>query len=219
MTTFPNSPRLIKGGIVLIDPETSAVQRTITLQYNPDTITRTLQVQGAGSESGNRSEALRLKGPPVETFKLDAEIDATDQLEFPDENPNAIEYGIHPQLAVLESIIYPTSSQLLSNNSLAQSGTLEITPMQAPLTLFIWSKNRILPVRLTDFSITEEAFDTSLNPIRAKVNIGMRVLSVDDLGFNHKGGNLFMTYMQQKEQFAAKGHNVNFNNMGIRGIP
>ena len=219
MTTFPNSPHLIKGGIVLIDPKTSAVQRTITLQYNPDTITRTLQVQGAGSESGNRSEALRLKGPPVETFKLDAEIDATDQLEFPDENPNAIEYGIHPQLAVLESIIYPTSSQLLSNNSLAQSGTLEITPMQAPLTLFIWSKNRILPVRLTDFSITEEAFDTSLNPIRAKVNIGMRVLSVDDLGFNHKGGNLFMTYMQQKEQFAAKGHNVNFNNMGIRGIP
>ena len=219
MTTFPNSPRLIKGGIVLIDPETSAVQRTITLQYNPDTITRTLQVQGAGGESGNRSEALRLKGPPVETFKLDAEIDATDQLEFPDENPNAIEYGIHPQLAVLESIIYPTSSQLLSNNSLAQSGTLEITPMQAPLTLFIWSKNRILPVRLTDFSITEEAFDTSLNPIRAKVSIGMRVLSVDDLGFNHKGGNLFMAYMQQKEQFATKGHNVNFNNMGIRGIP
>ena len=91
--------------------------------------------------------------------------------------------------------------------------------MQVPLTLFIWNKNRTLPVRLTDFSITEEAFDTSLNPIRAKVNIGMRVLSVDDLGFNHKGGNLFMTYMQQKEQFAAKGHNVNFNNMGIRGIP
>ena len=69
--------------------------------------------------SGNRSDALRLKGPPVETFKLDAEIDATDQLEFPNENPNTIEYGIHPQLAVLESIIYSTSSQLLSNNRLA----------------------------------------------------------------------------------------------------
>jgi len=97
MTGFPNSPRLIKGGIVLIDPETSAVQRIITLQYNPDTLTRTLQVQGVGGEGGDRSEALRLKGPPVETLKLDAEIDATDQLEFPDQNKNAVEVGIHPQ--------------------------------------------------------------------------------------------------------------------------
>ena len=218
MTTFPNSPRLIKGGIVLIDPETSAVQRTITLQYNPDTITRTLQVQGAGSESGNRSEALRLKGPPVETFKLDAEIDATDQLEFPNENPNAIEYGVHPHLAVLESIIYPTSSQLLSNNRLAQSGTLEISPMQAPLTLFIWSKNRILPVRLTEFSITEEAFDTSLNPIRAKVSLGMRVLSVDDLGFNHNGGSLFMAYLQQKERLAEMNRGGVLSTLGIGGF-
>ena len=218
MTTFPNSPRLIKGGIVLIDPETSAVQRTITLQYNPDTITRTLQVQGAGSESGNRSEALRLKGPPVETFKLDAEIDATDQLEFPNENPNVIEYGIHPHLAVLENIIYPTSSQLLSNNRLAQSGTLEISPMQAPLTLFIWSKNRILPVRLTEFSITEEAFDTSLNPIRAKVSLRMRVLSVDDLGFNHNGGSLFMAYLQQKERLAEMNRGGVISTLGIGGF-
>lgn len=218
MTTFPNSPRLIKGGIVLIDPETSAVQRTITLQYNPDTITRTLQVQGTGSESGNRSEALRLKGPPIETFKLDAEIDATDQLEFPNENPNAIEYGIHPHLAVLENIIYPTSSQLLSNNRLAQSGTLEISPMQAPLTLFIWSKNRILPVRLTEFSITEEAFDTSLNPIRAKVSLRMRVLSVDDLGFNHNGGSLFMAYLQQKERLAEMNRGGVISTLGIGGF-
>lgn len=218
MTTFPGSPRLIKGGIVLIDPETSAVQRTITLQYNPDTITRTLQVQGTGSESGNRSEALRLKGPPIETFKLDAEIDATDQLEFPNENPNAIEYGIHPHLAVLENIIYPTSSQLLSNNRLAQSGTLEISPMQAPLTLFIWSKNRILPVRLTEFSITEEAFDTSLNPIRAKVSLRMRVLSVDDLGFNHNGGSLFMAYLQQKERLAEMNRGGVISTLGIGGF-
>lgn len=218
MTTFPGSPRLIKGGIILIDPETSAVQRTITLQYNPETITRTLQVQGAGSESSNRSEALRLKGPPVETFKLDAEIDATDQLEFPDENPNAIEYGIHPHLAVLESIIYPTSSQLLSNNRLAQSGTLEISPIQAPLTLFIWSKNRIIPVRLTEFSITEEAFDTSLNPIRAKVSLRMRVLSVYDLGFNHIGGSLFMAYLQQKERLAEMNRGGVISTFGIGGF-
>ena len=83
-------------------------------------------------------------------------------------------------------------------------GTLEIAPMEAPLTLFVWSKTRIVPVRLTEFSITEEAFDPALNPIRAKVSLGMRVLSVNDLGFDHKGGNLYLAYHQQKEQLAAR---------------
>jgi len=219
MTTFPNSPRLLKGGIVLIDPDTAAVRRIITLQYNPDTLSRTLQVQSVSTEGGNRSEVLRLKGPPVETIKLDAEIDATDQLEFPDQNPNATQFGIQPQLAALETIIYPTSSQLQSSNALAQSGTLEIAPMETPLTLFIWSKSRILPVRLTDFSVTEEAFDPSLNPIRAKVSLGMRVLSVDDVGFSHKGGSLFMNYLQMKEQLAARSQGSVLAALGIGRIP
>lgn len=219
MTTFPNSPRLLKGGIVLIDPDTSAVRRIITLQYNPDTLSRTLQVQSVNTEGGNRSEVLRLKGPPVETIKLDAEIDATDQLEFPDQNSNTTQFGIQPQLAALETIIYPTSNQLQANNALAQSGTLEIAPMETPLTLFIWSKSRILPVRLTDFSVTEEAFDPSLNPIRAKVSLGMRVLSVDDVGFSHKGGSLFMNYLQAKEQLAAKSQGSVLAALGIGRIP
>lgn len=84
--------------------------------------------------------------------------------------------------------------------------------------LFVWSKNRILPVRLTDFSITEEAFDTNLNPIRAKVSLGMRVLSVDDLGFDHKGGSLYMAYQQNKEQLANKMKAGAFSSLGIGGI-
>ena len=113
MTTFPSSPKLLKGGIVLIDPQIPrAVQRVIALQYNPDTLSRTLQVQARQARGGDRSEALRLKGPPVETIKLDAEIDATDQLEFPDQNATAVEFGIQPQLAALETIVYPTSEQL-----------------------------------------------------------------------------------------------------------
>jgi hypothetical protein len=219
MTTFPGSPPVLKGGIVLIDPESSAIQRIIVLQYNPDTLTRTLQpktVQVA-SDGGDRSDAMRLKGPPVETIKLEAEIDATDQLERG--GPPATQVGIHPQLAALELIVYPTSAQLQANHALAQSGTLEIAPMQAPLTLFIWSRNRILPVRLTDFSITEEAFDPLLNPIRAKVSLGMRVLSVDDLGFSAKGGSLFMIYQQQKEALAALSQSGSLSTLGIGGIP
>ncbi|KYC37275.1 hypothetical protein WA1_47530 [Scytonema hofmannii PCC 7110] len=218
MTTFPGSPRLLKGGIVLVDPNTAIVQRIIALQYNPDTLSRTLQVQGAGTESGDRAEALRLKGPPVETIKLEAEIDATDQLEFPNQNPNTAELGIYPQLAALETIIYPSSRQLENNNTLAQSGTIEIAPMETALPLFVWSKNRVLPVRLTDFSITEEAFDTALNPIRAKVSLGMRVLSVSDLGFDHKGGNLFMVYHRQKEKLVKLSQSGTFGVLGIGGI-
>jgi hypothetical protein len=219
MSTFPGSPRLIKGGLVLIDPDTSLILRVIPLQYNPDTLTRTLQVQGVGpQQGGDRSEALRLKGPAVETIKLDAEIDATDQLEFPDKNDTAVQVGLLAQLAALETIVYPTSDQLLSNNSLARSGTLEIAPMEAPLTLFVWSKSRVLPVRVTDFSITEEAFDPSLNPIRAKVSLGMRVLSIDDVGFDHKGGSMFMIYLQQKEQLARRSQAGALSTLGIGSI-
>jgi hypothetical protein len=217
MSSFPNSPRLLKGGIVLIDPVSASIVRIITLQYNPDTLSRTLQIQAVTSE-GDRSDPLRLKAPPIETFKLDAEIDATDQLEFPDQNQNAVQVGIQPQLAALETIIYPTSDQLLASNNLAKGGTLEIAPMEAPLSLFIWSKNRVVPVRITDFTITEEAFDPALNPIRAKVSLGMRVLSVYDLGFDNKGGSLYMAYQQQKERLAALNQGGSLNALGIGRI-
>ena len=220
MTSFPGSPRLVKGGIVLIDPGSSAITRVIALQYNPDTVTRTLQVQGFTGGTGgeaNRSEALRLKGPPVETIKVDAELDATDQLELAD--GTATQVGIYPQLAALETIAYPTSAQLLANNALAQGGTLEIAPMETPLALFVWSKNRIVPVRITDFSVTEEAFDPSLNPVRAKVSLGLRVLSVDDLGFSHKGGSLYLIYQQQKEALVNRYRGAGLGALGIGGIP
>jgi hypothetical protein len=218
MTTFPNSPKLIKVGLVLLDPDTSAVRRVITLQYNPDSLSRTLQAQGV-AEGGERSEALRLKGPAVETISLEAEIDATDQLEFPERHKTAVEVGIHPQLAALETLLYPASADLLANNALAAAGTLEIVAMQAPLALFVWSKRRVLPVRITDFSVTEEAFDPTLNPIRAKVSLGFRVLSVDDLGFNHKGGSLFMTYLRNKEALAAKAAGGRLSTLDLQGAP
>jgi hypothetical protein len=215
-STFPGSPKLLKGGLVLADPASGTIQRVITLQYNPDSISRTLQAKAVGGDTADRSEALRLKGPAVETIKLEAEIDATDQLEIAD--AQAIAVGIQPQLAAIETIIYPTSAELLSNNNLAQSGTLEIIPMEAPLTLFVWSKNRVVPVRIAEFSITEEAFDVALNPIRAKVSLGLRVLSVDDFGFDQLGGSLFMTHLQQKEQLAGLYVPGALSMLGIGGI-
>jgi hypothetical protein len=218
VSAFPGSPKVLKGGIVLLDPDKFTVlpNGIIVLQYNPDTLTRSLKIKGA-DEGGDRSEALRLTGPPVETFKLDAEIDATDQLEVAD--ANTLQYGIFPQLSALETLVYPASQTLQRNFGLAQQGTLEIMPMLAPLTLFVWSANRIIPVRLTEFSITEEAFDPALNPLRAKVSLGMRVLSIDDLDFNDKSGSLYMTYQQQKESLARLNLAGTFGALGIRGIP
>jgi len=218
MSTTPNSPKLVKGGLVLVDPESAQVRRVISLQYNADSLTRKLQAQSVGGEGTDRTEPTRFKGPAVETISFEADIDATDQLEFPDQNASTIAHGIAPQLAVLESLLSPGSAQLQRVDSQANSGTLEIAPMLAPLILFVWGKSRIVPVKLADFSITEEAFDPALNPIRAKVSFSLRVLSVDDLGFSSKGGSLFMTYLQGKEKLAAKAQPVSFSTLGIGGI-
>lgn len=203
-----------------MDPNTSAVQSVIALQYNPDSLSRTLQIQAMpGGQDGVRVNALRLRGPAVETIKLEAELDATDQLEFPNQNPKAVQYGLHPQLAQLEMLINPTVETLEADDAMANAGTLEIIPLEQPLTLFVWSKSRVVPVRLTDFSVTEEAFDPNLNPIRAKVSLGLRVLNVDDLGFQHPGGRMFMTYLSNKEQLASQAPTVALSVLGLGGLP
>jgi hypothetical protein len=215
MTTFPGSPRLLKAGLVLLDATSGAIQRIIVLQYNPSRLTRSLEAQSIGEGNSNRSMALRLKGPPIETYRLEAEIDAADQLEFPNQNPVVSENGILPQLAALESLLYPKSSALISNNALAAAGTLEIAPLESSLSLVVWGKHRVLPVRVTEFSITEEAFDPQLNPLRATISLGMRVLSVSDLGFDHRGGNLYMTYHQQLERLAQLSQSGTLSTLGI----
>jgi hypothetical protein len=201
-----------------MDPDTSALQSVIALQYNPDSLSRTLQIQAVqGGQDGTRVDALRLRGPAVETIKVDAELDAADQLEFPSQFPLAVQLGLHPQLAQLEMLVNPTVETLMADDSMANAGTLEIIPLEQPVALFVWSKSRVVPIRLTEFSITEEAFDTSLNPIRAKVSLGMRVLTIDDVGFQHPAGQMFMSYLTNKENLAAKAANAALTVLGLSG--
>lgn len=218
MTGFPRSPRLTRAGLVLIEPEGGAVERIITLQYAPETLQRSLQVQAVADEP-DRSQPLRLRGPAVETITLEAELDATDQLEFPDQNGAAVETGIFPALSAMETLLHPTVAQLNRQDAQTAAGSFEITPAETPLALFIWSRNRIAPVRLTDLSITEEFFDPALNPIRAKVSLSLRVLSVDDLGFRHRGSGLFMAYLQAKEQLASRAAGGELSSFGIGALP
>jgi hypothetical protein len=201
MSTFPGSPRLMKGAIIGVDVF-NPLASVVVFQYNPDTLTRTLQAQTTGGNA-DRGEALRLKGPPQETIRLDVEIDATDQLEQADAQATSL--GIHPTLASLEMLLYPKSALVIANEVLLLAGIIEVIPPEAPLTLFVWGPKRIVPVRVTDFSITEEAFDTGLNPIRAKVTLGLRVLNYHDLGLASAGGALFMAHQVVKEVMATLG--------------
>jgi hypothetical protein len=201
MTSFPNSPRLQKGAIIGLDPF-NPVASVIVFQYNPDTMTRTITAQTTGGD-GDRGEALRLKGPPQESIKLEVEIDATEQLERGDRIAGSM--GVYPALAALEMLLYPKSALVLANEVLLNFGIIEVIAPEAPLTLFAWGTNRTLPVRLTELSITEEAYDPNLNPIRAKVSLGLRVLNYNDLGLSSVGGTLFMAHQIAKEVMATIG--------------
>ena len=194
---MPNiSPKLLKGAIISVDPKIGVPLGLITFQYNPEQVTRTLAPQSVG-DSPDRTEVLRLKGPPIENIKCSVEIDATDQLANAD--PIATQFGIQPQLSALELLVYPSSAVLIANEVLSFLGTVEILPMESALTLFVWSKTRVTPVRITDIDITEDMFDPQLNPIHAKVSLGMRVLNVNDVGFLTPAGALYMVYQVEKE--------------------
>jgi hypothetical protein len=213
MTTFPGSPRLIKGAIVTID-SLVPIPSVIVFQYNPDTMTRRLEARSTGGgDHSDRSEAFRLTGPPKETITLNVEVDATDQLEIG--NPIAITSGVYPALSALEMLLYPASTRIIANTALAQAGVLEIIPPEAPMSLFVWGPQRVLPVRLTGFSITEEAYDPLLNPIRAKVDLSLQVLSYSDLKLTNAGYHLFMAYQIAKEVTAAASLTNSATNVGF----
>jgi len=205
MSSFPNSPQVQKGAIVAQDRFTSR-STTIIFQYNPEKLTRTLTAQTVGGEGAAQGEALRFKGPPQEIIKLDVDINAADQLERADGLAMAL--GIHPALAALEMLLYPKSSVMIANEVLARAGMIEIIPAEAPLTLFFWGQMRVMPVRVTTFSITEEAFDVNLNPILAKVSLDLTVLTYQDLGMFTAGGGRFLSHHINKEVLAAIGNGI-----------
>lgn len=202
MSSFPGSPKVMKGAIIGVDVF-NPLASVIIFQYNPDTLTRTLTAQTAGSDNADKGEALRLKAPPKEEIKLDVEIDATDQLEQAKEPATTL--GIYPALASLEMLLYPKSAVTIANEILAPLGMIEVIAPKAPLTLFVWGPNRSVAVRITGLTITEEAFDPHLNPIRAKVGLSLRVLNYDDLGLLSVGGALFMAQQIKKEVMATIG--------------
>lgn len=216
MTTFPGSPKLLKGAIVGLDLF-NPLASVILFQYNPERLTRSVQIPSANQAPSpgaapNRSEVLRLKGPPNETIDLEIEIDAADQLEKAEAPATTL--GVHPALASLEMLLYPKSARMITNEILAEFGVIEVIAPEAPLTLFVWGPKRVLPVRITAFNINEQFFDTRLNPIRASVSLKMTVLNYQDLGLVSVGGALFMAHQVTKEVMATIGGVGNVSALG-----
>jgi hypothetical protein len=180
---FPRSPRLIKGALVVFETQLPIPTNLIVFQYNPETMTRSMQPTGGSTPSAQQqgSGDTQPTLPPIETFQLTVELDAADQLEAPGSNPLATAVGLHPTLAALELLVSPPSASLVLNGILSLAGSSIISPARSPLVLFVWGPVRVVPVRVTSVSVTEQAFDQLLNPIQARVGLGMRALTIPEL--------------------------------------
>ncbi|MFZ1425835.1 MAG: hypothetical protein WAS21_03585 [Geminicoccaceae bacterium] len=200
MSTFPGSPRILKGAVVAYALP-ALVPKVVVFQYNPEQVTRSLSPRQA--EGGGRGDAHRTDGPPDETITLSVEIDAADQLEQPDRQDVTVEVGLHPVLAALEGLLYPAFPVVVANQVLAAFGGSFILGEPVPLALLVWGPSRVLPVRVQSLSITEQAFDTRLNPIQAKAELGLKVLTYRDLQVTDPAYWVYMASFTQKEVMAA----------------
>lgn len=187
------SPLSLRGALVTVDAQT-LVPSVIAFQYNPHTLTRSFEVKGAAGGP----EAGQLTGPPAETIQVELVLDAADQAAAGEGAD-----GVGPQLAALLRLITPSSTAALASLELAASGSLEVLPPAGPITLFVWGAKRVVPVSVVEMSISEEAHDAELNPILARVAVGMRVLTYSDLAASHPGHALSLAGLIASEELAG----------------
>ena len=210
---------MIRGGLATINVTTHALVNVVTFKYNPDTVTRTVQPRAIAAETGDRLEALRLTGPPHETIKLEAELDAADELEVPDDHAAVAQHGLLPALAALEQIVTPTVASLLSVDQMFARGAMEIIPQEAPLAVLIWGSSRVIPVLVSSVSITEQAFDANLRPIRVKVDLELKILTSSDLPNDHLGTSLYLAYRRGMERLGALVGSTDVRPLGLTKLP
>lgn len=193
---FPRSPKLLKGALIQFSaPMLVPVPNIIVFQYNPETMTRTISPWGPSTKDGQGAskdpkEENHLAQPfdPSESFNLSLELDAADALEEPATHPVAVVSGVADRIAAMEMLLYPPGESVLGgllgvsvggslSGGISGGGSGEPVPVKTvPVVLFFWGPGRIVPVRVTTFSVDEQAFSPTLYPIRAKVTLGLQVL-------------------------------------------
>lgn len=221
---FPGSPKLLKGALVVYESHApGAKAKVIAFQYNPEQVSRNLaqdRVLDTGWMTGRgeaQQDVFRVEGAPRETIGLSVVLNATDQLEDPENNQAVAANGLYPVLATLEMLLYPTSAQVVQSEERAARGEVELNPARLPLTLLVWGKSRVVPVLITGFSVTEEAFDAKLNPIQVRLDLGLSVLSDTDLPAGSTGLSVYRAYQKQKEGLAQQ-YQAGAQEQQIRGL-
>ena len=161
MSSSPLSPRVVHGALGCVDPATLATTRVMTFPYNPETLTRTLESASPAPRPALPAQA-DLPAAPRQVIRFVLQLDATDQLESPDRNPLAVQFGVYPLLSALEMLMYPPNTS------------------EDALTLFAWGANLLVPVRVAELESVEQLFDPRLNPIRAEVRVTLWVWTEAD---------------------------------------
>ncbi|HMG73696.1 MAG TPA: hypothetical protein VK582_09355 [Pyrinomonadaceae bacterium] len=192
---YSQSPRLLKGAIIQFSaPLLVPIPNIIIFQYNPEKMTRTLTpwappAPPPGGDDPKVEAALAQPYDPGETFSLSLELDAADALEAPDTHPVASVFGVADRIAAIEMLLYPPGDSALGGlvsaigSAFGASVAVDVVPRKTvPVVLFFWGPGRIVPVRITSFSIDEQAYSPTLYPIRAKATLGLKILDAAAFG-------------------------------------
>ncbi|MCM1983266.1 CIS tube protein [Lyngbya confervoides] len=160
------------------------IPNVIPFQYNPEKLSHSLTpwnpFEVDQTQRGAQAPTVQ-PFAPKETFNFTLEIDATDDLE--DSNSVATLVGVADRLAALKKLTLPSAGLIgdlvASAQALAGGANTQAVRPTVPVVLFIWGPGRILPVRVTSYSVDETLFSPALYPIQATVTLGLEVLTPD----------------------------------------
>lgn len=189
MAGFLTRGALVEYGTNVLGP----LPNIVVFQFNPEQISRMLEIplrSGDRLWGGRQQERWQTSAPPTESFSINAQFSAVEDLASGGAGavlPSL--FGVGPQLAALEKMVYPSSGlssqmtgaavdavgEAVGGSGEAPGRSVPREPM--PRILFIWGPSRVLPVEIRSLSISEMQYDSLLNPTRAEVQIGLAVVS------------------------------------------
>lgn len=203
-------PRVVKGALLVYYSQAPGTtpSRQIVFQYNPDGLRRAFATRApakdATTSGASKESVLSVPGPPVETITLTVDLDAADQLDDPARHDAVTADGLYGALAALELLLYPASAMISQLEQQADQGAVQVKPADTPLVVLSWGRSRAVPVQLASLNITEELHDPLLNPIRAKVELGLKVLTYMEFTRESVGRDTFIAYQKRKEELAQR---------------
>jgi hypothetical protein len=214
---------LIRGALVEYGSNfLGPLPNIVVFQFNPEQLSRTVAIpppptRETEDNSRRRTEINRTSGPPTETINLTAHFSAADDLgEGGAVSAIPRVFGIGPQLAAIEKMVYPNAGFISGAIGAAidaigdafgstgnQGAGRPIPPEENPKILFIWGPTRVLPVKIKSLAITEQKFDYLLNPVQAQVQLGLDILSAPLVGDTVGDGALTYTNTVKEVQATA----------------